>query len=99
MARNWAFQRDYSRYYLATLPTKVRTILLSYIAYYGPEEGVGYGGLKSIMFPQDGTFDDFCGNDDFERLDLSGSIGRSVYFKQLQELIALAQTDKDDEEY
>jgi hypothetical protein len=98
MAVNWTFQRDYNRYYLATLPTKVRTILLSFIACYGPEEGVGYGGLKSIMFPQDGDLDGFCGNDDFERLDLSGSIGRSVYFKQLQELIVPAQTDEDDEE-
>lgn len=99
MARNWTFQRDYNRYYLAALPTKVRTILLSYIACYGPEEGVGYGGLKSIMFPQDGTFDGFCGNIDFERLDISGSIGRSIYFKQLRELIVPAQTDEDDEEF
>jgi hypothetical protein len=98
MAGNWTFQRDYNRYYLATLPTKVRTILLSYIAHYGPEEGIGYRGLKSIMSPQDGSFDGFCGNDDFERLDLSGSIGRSIYFKQLQELIVPTQTDEDDEE-
>ncbi len=98
MARDWTYQRDYNRYYLATLPTKVRTILLSNIASYGPEEGVGYGGLKSILFPQDDTFDGFCGNDDFERLDLSGSIGRSIFFKQLQELIAPAQVDEDSEE-
>jgi hypothetical protein len=98
MARNWTFQRDYNHYYLATLPTKLRTILLSYIASYGPEEGVGYGGLKSIMSPQDGNFNGFCGNDDFERLDLSGSIGRSIYFKQLQELIVATDNKKDNEE-
>jgi hypothetical protein len=98
MARKWSFQRDYNRYYLATLPTNVRTILLSYIAAYGPEEGVGYEGLKSIIFPQDGTYDGFCGNDDFERLDLSGSVGRSIFFKQLHELIAPVQTDEDNEE-
>jgi hypothetical protein len=95
MARDWIVQRDYNRYYLATLPTNVRTILLSYIAVYGPEDGIGYEGLKSILLPQDGTFDGFGGNDDFERLDLSGSLGRSVFFKHIQELIAPAKKDED----
>lgn len=39
MAKDWEFQSHYNTYYLATLPTALRVLLLSYIAVYGPAEG------------------------------------------------------------
>jgi hypothetical protein len=98
MARNWGSQCDYNRDYLATLPTSVRTILLSYIAAHGPEEGVGYGGVRAILRPGEEMLDEFSGNNDFERLDITGAIGRSIFFRQLQELLTPLHNDEEDEE-
>jgi hypothetical protein len=98
LATNWGVQQDYNGNYLATLPSRVRSLLLSYIAVHGPPEGVGYAGLKSILRPNDEASEDFAGNDDFDRLDLSGSIGRSIFFKQLRELIIPPQTEVEDSE-
>jgi hypothetical protein len=73
-------------------------MLLSYIATYGPDEGVGYGGLKAILRPGEVTAGEFSGNEDFERLDLTGALGRSIFFKQLQELLAPAPREGEGEE-
>jgi hypothetical protein len=99
MSQNWSFYRGYDRYYLAMLPTEVRMILLSYLALYGPEEGVGYEGLKAILRPRDDMLEAFAGNDDFQRLDLSGSIGRSISFKQLSDLITHVEDTGQEESW
>jgi len=72
----------------------LRMALLSYIAIYGPEDGIGIGGLKALLISPvgDRTEDSWKpkpinNNGDFFRLDLSGSIGRSVNFKQLTSLV------------
>lgn len=44
MARQWEFVREYERNNLADLPSGIRMKLLSYIAVYGPDEGVGFEG-------------------------------------------------------
>lgn len=44
MARQWEFVREYEKNNLADLPAGFRMKLLSYIAVYGPEEGVGFEG-------------------------------------------------------
>lgn len=41
--------REYERNNLADLPTTLRMQLLSYIAVYGPEDGVGFEGLRHIL--------------------------------------------------
>ncbi|KAH8775185.1 hypothetical protein BGZ57DRAFT_942082 [Hyaloscypha finlandica] len=97
MARDWEFIQEYERNNLADLPVAIRILLLSYIAAYGPDEGVGFGGLKSLLLhpasENEGDNWDEIGeegqaqNEGFFRLDLSGTIGRSVSFKQLIELV------------
>ena len=89
MARDWEFMRDYERNNLADLPPALRTLLLSNIAVYGPEDGIGSEGLNNLlMLPvEDGAERDAGHNNDgFYRLDLSGSVGRSISFKQLIEV-------------
>jgi hypothetical protein len=88
-AQQWDFHVHYDRYYLATLPTQMRMLLLSYIAHYGPESGVTYEGLKLLLRPPDDmSSEDFGGNDDFHRLDLSNSIGPFLTIKQVMNLIS-----------
>lgn len=89
MAMNWEFHRVYDQHYLASLPTPLREALLSFLAVYGPEEGIGYDELSVILSPPNDQEmeSEFAGNDDFQRLDLSGSIGRSITFKQLQTIL------------
>jgi hypothetical protein len=97
MARDWEFIQEYEINNLADLPVAIRMLLLSYIAAYGPDEGVGFEGLKSLLLPPASEYEgdnwEEVGeegqspNEGFFRLDLSGAIGRSVSFKQLIELI------------
>ncbi|TVY89088.1 hypothetical protein LAWI1_G008532 [Lachnellula willkommii] len=90
MGRNWELVREYEKNYLADLPTRLRILLLSNIAVYGPEEGTGLEGLKSLLFlptADGGVTVDQDRNEGFYRLDLSGSVGRSVSFKQLTALL------------
>ncbi|RDW91035.1 hypothetical protein BP5796_02200 [Coleophoma crateriformis] len=97
MARNWLFIREYETYNLSDLPTRIRVLLLSYIAVYGSDQGIGYTGLKSILTPppldedeEEELETDTAGserNENLQRLDLSGSVGRSVSLKQLSELL------------
>lgn len=98
MAREWEFIREYERNNLADLPTGLRGLLLSNIAVYGPEDGVGGEGLNDLLV---GPGDDEmggCGNEGFYRLDLSGSVGRGVTFKQLIELMQKPTTTPPDED-
>lgn len=49
ISSDWEFMQEYERNNLAYLPTALRMKLLSTIAVYGPEEGVGFEGLKHIL--------------------------------------------------
>jgi hypothetical protein len=51
IARNWEFMRGYEKYNLIFLPSTLRSLLLSNIAVYGPDGGVGYEGLKNLLVP------------------------------------------------
>ncbi|RFU28481.1 hypothetical protein B7463_g7863, partial [Scytalidium lignicola] len=100
MARNWDFIKVYEINNLADMPTSLRIRLMSYIAVYGPEEGIGLDGLKSLlMVPLEGDQEAELEyrnlgerNYEFYRLDLSGSVGRSISFKQLGELVRQEKT-------
>lgn len=104
MAQNWDFIREYEKNNLAYLPTRLRILLLSHIALHGPEEGVGFQGLKTLLIPpnaEDEANEDSRPenlNEGFYRLDLSGSIGRSISFKQLTELLQKPETPAEDQE-
>jgi hypothetical protein len=99
MAREWDFVREYERNNLAFLPVGVRMLLLSYIAVYGPDDGVGFEGLKSLLIApseEDGAGENGEQNQGFFRLDLSGAMGRSVSFKQLAEFVQKPQLSSED---
>jgi hypothetical protein len=90
MAKDWEFIREYEKNNLADLPTGLRMLLLSYIAVYGPEDGVGAEGLGDILVVPNHekavACNVGCNNEGFFRLDVSGSVGRSVTFKQIIEV-------------
>lgn len=44
LARDWEFIKEYEKNNLVDLPTGLRMALLSAIAVYGPDEGVGFEG-------------------------------------------------------
>ncbi|KFY30804.1 hypothetical protein V494_08050, partial [Pseudogymnoascus sp. VKM F-4513 (FW-928)] len=88
MAEDWDFQNEYNQYHLASLPTRLRILLLSYIARFGPVDGVGYTGLgRLLQLPEDDESGREVNNEDFNRLDLASSIGSSVSIKQVMRLI------------
>ncbi|RAL61237.1 hypothetical protein DID88_010316 [Monilinia fructigena] len=49
LARDWEEMSVYESNNLAMLPVGLRMALLSYIAVYGPEEGIGFQGLKTLL--------------------------------------------------
>ncbi|OBT47715.1 hypothetical protein VE00_02206 [Pseudogymnoascus sp. WSF 3629] len=88
MAEDWDFQNEYNQYHLASLPTRLRTLLLSYIARYGPVDGVGYVGLERLLqLPKDDDSGQEVNNEDFTRLDLASAVGSSVSLKHVMRLI------------
>ena len=102
MAKQWEYVREYERNNLADLPTRLRMLLLSNISVYGPDDGVGFEGLKSLlMLPLQNELERNTmhetgdNNDGFFRLDLSGAAGRSISFKQLTELVQRPTTDTE----
>ncbi|KAI9651313.1 hypothetical protein NHQ30_001352 [Ciborinia camelliae] len=122
LARDWEEMSVYESNNLAILPVGLRMGLLSYIAVYGPEGGIGFEGLKSLLLSptmeesavegadateeriEEETEDweeEVDGkspgghNDDFFRLDLGGSIGRSVGLKQLSTLLTTTTINKE----
>lgn len=90
MAKNWEFVEEWERNNLADLPVRLRMSLLSDIAVYGP--GITLNGLLTILrrpIDQEGDkyFDSDGNNDGFYRLDVSGSVGRTISLKEIRELI------------
>lgn len=121
-ARNWEGMSLYESNNLAMLPVGVRMGLLSYIAVYGPEEGVGFQELKTLLLSPrleestdesatavEGRIEEQIedweeevdgrstegNNDDFFRLDLGGSIGRSISLKQLSTILTTTTINKE----
>ncbi|KAF7910392.1 uncharacterized protein EAE98_012079 [Botrytis deweyae] len=117
LASDWQNMSVYESNNLALLPVSLRMGLLSYIAIYGPEEGIGFQALKNILLlpiqdnsvlegPIKEEAEDWeeeaderstgGNNDYFFRLDLGGSIGRSVSLKQLSTLLTNSFVVKED---
>ena len=102
IARQWEDISQYEKYNLVDLPARLRMMLLSYIAVYGPDEGVGLDGLRHLLIRPTSAEDDEVGqgwgeqvadNDDFFRLDLSRSLGRSIGFKNITSLVTLSDNN------
>lgn len=92
LAYEWEFVREWEQNNLSDVPTGLRMALLSNIAVFGPEIGVGWEGLKAIITSAIDA-EDVAGslaenNETFFRLDLSGAIGRSISFRQLTQLVS-----------
>ncbi|KAI9800015.1 MAG: hypothetical protein M1833_003544 [Piccolia ochrophora] len=83
MAEDWDFHRHYDQHYLAALTPQLKSLLLWYISFYGPEDGVAFDGLK-VLFRPSTEVQDATSNDEITHLDLSGAIARSVTLRQLE---------------
>lgn len=97
IAKDWEFQASYNMHHLAIMPSHLRGLLLSYVAVYGPDEGVGFENLKNILRPPHPEIA-FEGNEDMHRLDISGAVGRSISFSQLTELFSRKKVETIPEE-
>lgn len=101
MARDWEFIQEYEKYNLVDLPSRLRMALLSAIAVHGPDDGVGFEGLKNLLVlpEQEGEetleFDSREHNESFFRLDVSGAMGHSLSSKQLIELVQKPESQTD----
>ncbi|KAI0393860.1 hypothetical protein F5Y17DRAFT_286457 [Xylariaceae sp. FL0594] len=95
IAFGWEQQRDWNRFYLYTLPSRLRSALLSRISELYPG-GVSVANLRLLLAGP--SADELAEyevappdvhklNSDFFSLDLNGSIGRSLSVKELRELL------------
>ncbi|KAI1426856.1 tafazzin [Xylaria sp. FL1777] len=95
MALDWAQQRDWNRFYLYTLPSRLRSALLAQVSeIHGP--GVSLMDLRLVLSgPSESELSEYgleppdvnVLNSDIFSLDLTGSLGRSLTIKELYELL------------
>ncbi|KAI5922611.1 tafazzin [Camillea tinctor] len=101
IATDWEQQREWNRFYLYTLPSRIRTALLSHVSeLYEP--GLSVHDLRLVLsgppveeltkydLPQ---ADLNQLNGDTFYLDLAGSIGKSITLKELSELLCPPKAD------
>jgi hypothetical protein len=81
LAENWKWHVSYDEHYLASLPTKLKEQLLSYIATYG-DEGSDEG--LRVLFLDETEVEGANGNSDVKRLDLGNQIGRGISLRLLK---------------
>lgn len=95
IALDWAQQRDWNRFYLYTLPSRLRSALLAQVSeYYEP--GVSLKDLQLVLSgPSEGELAEYglepidatALNYDIFYLDLTGSLGKSLTLKELHEFL------------
>jgi hypothetical protein len=88
LASDIEWQVEYNHAYLSILPLEVKQQLLSYVASYGPSNGLSVKDLNMVFRTQEEVDEHEehieptdCA--DVTRLDLGGSIGRGMTLKQL----------------
>lgn len=91
MAVNWTWHVDYDGTYLAELPSRLKMLLLSYIAVYSrklPPKGC-MGGIQHLLpqAPHHGVM--VSKDSEITRLDLTGALGRRLTFKQMSKDLIL----------
>lgn len=82
IAANWKWHLNYDQYYLAGVPVRVKALLLSYIAVYGEAGSLDIDGLRRI-FLDESELAGATGSEELTHLDLSGAVGASLTFRQL----------------
>ncbi|KAF2230887.1 hypothetical protein EV356DRAFT_453073 [Viridothelium virens] len=87
MAIEWEFVSEYEQLNLATIPARLKSALLSYLAAYGPETGITLGNLRSLFYTEE-QIPGGTGTQDFKRLDLAGLIGRDLTLNPLVRYLA-----------
>jgi hypothetical protein len=93
-ALDWEWQRVYCQYHLYELPTNLRIALIAYLVTY-TAEGVSLRDLQAILLPppdipeyhDDPALAPSAVNENFNYLDLSGSLGRSLKIRELSDLL------------
>ncbi|EKG15043.1 hypothetical protein MPH_07726 [Macrophomina phaseolina MS6] len=86
LAKNWGPLLEYEQYYLATLPIQLKDILLSYLAIYGPQDGITLETLR-LLFLTEQELEDATGSDDLVHLDLTGMITKKLTVRDLDRYI------------
>lgn len=105
MATDWEQQRDWNRYYLYTLPSRLRVALIAFISeLYDP--GLSIKDLRLILSgPLEQELEDYgvekpdlaTLNEDVLSIDLAGSVGKSLSLKELGDLLFPAAKMPDPE--
>lgn len=87
MAINLEVHIEYDHFYLSTLPISIKCRLLNLIARCGPEVGVSAVGMRRLFAsPAEARLGDASGSQEVEDLDLTGSMGRAISFKDLAKI-------------
>ncbi|RYO78137.1 hypothetical protein DL762_008849 [Monosporascus cannonballus] len=95
IAKDLGQQRDWNRFYLYSLPSRIRSALLAYVSELY-ESGVSAGDLRLVLAgpPEEelleyglGRVDHGKWNADIYHLDLTGSLGKSLSLKELGDLL------------
>ncbi|KAI9654382.1 MAG: hypothetical protein M1821_006698 [Bathelium mastoideum] len=91
MAQKWEFISEYEQLNLATMPARLKSILLSYLAAFGPDPGINVGDLR-LLFLTNNEVQGGTGTHDFRRCDLAGLIWGDLTLPRLEKY--LLSTDK-----
>jgi hypothetical protein len=95
LVADWEIQRDWNRFYLYTLPSRLRSALISCVSRYH-EAGLSTADLKLILAGPPAAElaeydlqkpDPTHLNNDIRSVDLTGSVGRVVSLKTLTDLL------------
>ncbi|KAM5348159.1 hypothetical protein ACJ41O_007983 [Fusarium nematophilum] len=92
LSYDWDFHRVYNQYHLYFVPNHLKPALVRYVG-IASQDGLSLGDLKVILLPPPESFDEeeldsaAAANLEVNYLDLSGSVGRSIRLKELNELL------------
>lgn len=78
IARSWLSIDDDGLQYLSECPSYVRTALVSYISFYGPEEGLSPRAMEALLHD----------SEDIDCLDLTALAGWSVSLKSVNKIVS-----------
>ena len=76
LAKNWLWHGHYDQHYLATLPTRYKETLLTYISTYN-NRSIDCGGLH-VLFLDASELEGATGSEHVKHLDLGTSVGRAI---------------------
>ncbi len=95
LAKGWDWHVQYDQFYLATLPTRYKQALLSYIAFYKPESITLHS--LDVLFLDDSQLQDATGSEGLTHLDLATSIGRPLGLKELKDFFTKKRVSVNDD--